>query len=119
MTPKHLVGIVLSSTNPEPLAAFYRETLGIPFETAQHGKLREHIECEVNDIHFAILKKGQMSKADNLVPSFAVPNLREFVAELEARGVSTLHPIIDLGDNKQVTTITDPDGNAIRLIQIG
>jgi predicted enzyme related to lactoylglutathione lyase len=119
MSTKHLVGIILMSTHPEQLAAFYRETLGIPFETAQHGTLREHIECEVGELHFAILKKGQTSKGGNITPSFAVPNLADFVADLKMRGISTLHPIIDLGDKKQVTTISDPDGNAIRLIQIG
>jgi predicted enzyme related to lactoylglutathione lyase len=119
MTPTHLVGIILSSTQPEQLATFYRETLGIPFEHAQHGRMREHIECEVGEIHFAILKKGQISPASNVAPSFAVSNLSEFVAELQTRGIRTLHPIIDIGDDKRVTTISDPDGNAIRLIQIG
>jgi hypothetical protein len=32
--------------------------------------------------------------------------------------IEPMHPIIDLGDGKRVTTICDREGNTIRLIQI-
>ena len=118
MTTNFLTGIVMYSQQPERLATFYRDTLGIPFEPAQHGKLPEHIECEFNNIHFAILKKGQTVEGGNIIPSFAVPNLRSFLDELSQRGIKPLHPIIDIGEGKSVSTISDPDGNAFRLIQL-
>jgi predicted enzyme related to lactoylglutathione lyase len=117
-TTQTLTGIIFTSMNPERLAAFYRDVLDIPFALAQHGKIREHIECEVNHIHFAILKKGQIAPTSNITPSFRVNDLAGFIDGLAARSITPLHPIIDLGEGKRVSTIADPDGNTIRLIQI-
>jgi len=114
-----LVGVIMFSRQPAQLAAFYRDTLGIPFTLNQHGEIAEHLECEFNGIHFAILKKGQIAASGNLIPSFAVPDLRGFLGELDKRGIRPLHPIIELGEGKRVSTISDPDGNAVRLIQVG
>ena len=113
-----MTGLVLASKDPEALAAFYREVLEIPFALAQHGKMRPHIECEVGNFHFAIIHKGQVAEGNNFTPSFLVPDLSDFVARLSARGIQPLHPVIDIGEGKSITTIADPDGNAIRLIQI-
>ena len=117
MATNFLTGIIMFSQEPQRLAAFYRDTLGIPFDLAQHGNLAEHIECELNNIHFAILKKGQILSGSNIIPSFAVPNLRDFLEQLVQRDIKPLHPIIDLGEGKSISTISDPDGNAVRLIQ--
>lgn len=113
-----LVGIIMISQRPTQLATFYRDTLGIPFELNQHGNIVEHLECEFNGIHFAILKKGRIAAESNIIPSFAVPHLQTFLDELGQRGIRPLHPIIDLGEGKRVSTISDPDGNAVRLIQL-
>ena len=113
-----ITGLVLASQDPERLAAFYREVLDIPFALAQHGKMRPHIECEVGSFHFAIIHKGKATESGNITPSFLVPDLPDFLARLSARGIQTLHPVIDIGEGKSITTIADPDGNAIRLIQI-
>jgi predicted enzyme related to lactoylglutathione lyase len=118
MATSFLTGIVMFSQAPERLAAFYRDTLGIPFELVQHGKLAEHIECEFNNIHFAILKKAQINAKSNIIPSFAVNDLKSFLDELSQQGIEPLHPIIDIGEGKFVSTISDLDGNAIRLIQL-
>ncbi len=117
MSTSFLTGVIMFSQEPERLAAFYRETLGIPFEMAQHGQLAEHIECEFNNIHFAILRKGQISAGGNIIPSFAVDDLEAFLDTVGRRGIKPLHPIIDIGEGKRVSTITDPDGNGVRLIQ--
>ncbi len=118
MTTTYLTGIVFASADPERLAAFYRDVLAIPFAVAQHGKIREHIECEVDHVHFAILKKSQIAKTSNLTPSFRVSDLASFMEGLAAQDIMPLHPIIELGEGKRVTTIADPDGNRIRLIEI-
>jgi predicted enzyme related to lactoylglutathione lyase len=118
MNARPLVGLIFTSSNPERLAEFYRTTLDIPFEMAQHGNLREHIECEANGIHFAILKKANISPTSNITPSFFIHDLSAFLDELATKGVTPLHRIIDLGEGKRVSTIADPDGNTIRLIEI-
>lgn len=114
-----LVGVIMFSQDPDRLASFYREVLDIPFEEAQHGKLKEHLECLFGNVHFAILKKAQIHPGSNITPSFSVPNLPVFVEQLSQRGIKPLHPIIDLGEGKCCSTICDPDGNTVRLIQLG
>ena len=118
MTAKNLAGVIIMSPNPDELANFYRDWFGLPFEKQKHGQIREHVECESGNIHFAILKKAQTSRGGNIVPSFALSNLEEFLNELQENGIKPLHPIINIGEGKSICTISDPDGNAIRLIQI-
>jgi len=113
-----ITGLILVSKDPERLSTFYREILGIPFALAQHGKTRPHIECEVDNFHFAIIHKGQVAESNNITPSFIVPDLSQFLSQLSARGITPIHPVIDIGGGKSISTIHDPDGNALRLIQI-
>lgn len=118
MTVQHLAGVITFSPDPERLATFYRGALGIPFEKQQHGQIREHLECEIGDVHFAILKKAQTYPGSNIAPSFLVADIEDFLMQLNQSGVKPLHPVIDIGDGKRVSSIVDPDGNMIRLIQI-
>ena len=118
MTVRHLAGLILFSPDPERLAEFYRQALGIPFEERQHGRIREHLECEFENIHFAILKKARTDPSGTIVPSFAVPNLQDFLDRLSQSGIQPLHPIIDIGEGKRISSIPDADGNTIRLIQV-
>ncbi len=115
MKANALAGVILYSPNPEKLANFYREFIGIPFELQKHGKIKEHFECLFNYIHFAILKRGEGEVTKSVVPSFRVDNLKQFIDHHQLR---TLHPFIDLGEGKCVTSIEDIDGNMIRLIQL-
>jgi len=115
MTTKALVGVIIYSPNPERTAQFYKDKIGIPFELQSHGKIREHYECLFNFIHFAILKRKEGEGSNNIVPSFRVDNINAFI---EHHSLKTIHPIIDLGEGKRVTSISDIDGNMIRLIQL-
>ena len=115
MAVQHLAGVIMFSPDPERLAGFYRDTLGVPFEKQQHGQIREHLECEFSGIHFAILKKVQTNPGSTVVPSFRVSDVEAFLKQTQAK---PLHPIIDIGEGKQICSIADVDGNAIRLIQI-
>ena len=108
-----LSGLILSSTNPERLASFYRDVLGIPLQLNKHGKLPAHWECDFNGVHFAILKESKTETgASNIVPSFAVEDINAFV---EYHHLSMLHPIMSLGGGSYVASIADTDGNVIRL----
>lgn len=115
MTAISLAGIILYSPEPENLAKFYKEVIGIPFELQSHGKIKEHFECLFGNIHFAILKRKEATVVNSIVPSFRVDNLKQFI---ETKGLKTLHQFIDLGEGKMVTSISDVDGNMIRLIQL-
>ena len=52
-----LSGVIMSSANPENLANFYNEVLGIPLKLNRHGNTPDHWECDYNGIHFAVLKR--------------------------------------------------------------
>jgi predicted enzyme related to lactoylglutathione lyase len=110
-----IAGVIIYSPNPEKAVQFYRHVIGIPFELQSHGKIREHYECLFNYTHVALLKRKEGEGINSIVPSFRVDNLREFIAHHE---LQTLHPIIDLGEGKCVSTVSDIDGNMIRLIQM-
>ena len=119
MTVKHLAGVMFISPDPERLADYYKENFGIPFEKRQHGQVREHLECDFEGIHFAILKKAQAAApSSSIVPSFALADLDGFLEELLKKEIKPLHPVIDIGQGKRISSIADPDGNTIRLIQV-
>ncbi|HWV74752.1 MAG TPA: VOC family protein, partial [Pseudosphingobacterium sp.] len=108
-----LTGAIMSSTDPEKLARFYNEVLGIPLKLNRHGNMPAHWECDYNGIHFAILKrKSSQQPNENIVLSFRVDDINEFVA---AHNIELIHPIMDLGDGAFVVSFKDTDGNTLRL----
>ena len=116
MQSLHLAGLIINSAQPETLARFYREALGIPFALQSHGPFKEHFECDFAGVHFALLKRKH-SATGSIIPSLACTNLEASLADLAPRGIEPLHPIIELGAGKRVTSITDPEGNVLRLFQ--
>jgi len=116
MNVLHLAGLVINSEQPEALARFYRDALGVPFTLQSHGRMREHYECELAGVHFAILKR-KVPAGGAFTPSLACTNLEAALADLATRQIKPLHPIIDLGDGKRVCSIADSDGNVVRLFQ--
>lgn len=112
MKTKGLGALILYSPNPERLAKFYRDVIGIPFELQTHGRIREHYECSYHNIHFAILKRNSVEVTCTIVPSFRVDDIAGFVKE---KNLEMLHPVIDLGKDSFISTIKDVDGNMIRL----
>jgi predicted enzyme related to lactoylglutathione lyase len=109
-----LTGVIMSSPDPDRAAQFYREVLGIPYVLSQHGDLPAHYECDVEGIHFAILK-GTVNGTQSMTPSFQIEQLDAFLSALEARGIRPLHRPIELGGGPRISTIADPDGNDVRL----
>ena len=109
---KGLTGIIMSSANPERLAKFYKEVLGIPLELNRHGNLPAHWECDYEGVHYAVLKRKVNEQSnETIVPSFAVDDIAGFVA---AHAIKLIHPIMDLGEGAYVASFKDPDGNTLR-----
>ena len=108
-----LSGVIMSSANPENLANFYNEILGIPLKLNRHGNTPEHWECDYNGIHFAVLKRRITEQPnENIVLSFAVDDIDEFVS---GRNIQLIHPVMNLGEGAFVASFKDTDGNTIRL----
>ncbi|MDJ1505790.1 VOC family protein [Xanthocytophaga agilis] len=110
---KGLTGVIMSSAQPERLARFYKNVLGIPLVLNRHGNMPEHWECDYNGIHYAVLK-GKENKQPNetIVLSFVVDDIESFVA---THDIKLLHPIMDLGEGAYIASFTDPDGNILRF----
>jgi predicted enzyme related to lactoylglutathione lyase len=125
MTAHALAGIIFYSPDPDRLARFYRESLGIPFAPSTHGgAIREHNEGMFGGVHFAIWRSNEehapaQGGRGSLVPTFRVDDVGAWVDAMAARGVPLAYKVVELGEGKRVATFADPDGNAFRLIQLG
>lgn len=51
---RFLSGLILVSEQPERLADFYHDVLGLPLAEERHGDTAPHWACELGDVHFAI-----------------------------------------------------------------
>ena len=110
---KGLTGIIMSSPQPERLASFYNDVLGIPLALNRHGNTPEHWECDYNGIHYALLKrKVDEHPNENVVLSFAVDDIERFIA---THDIKLIHPIMDLGEGAFIASFKDPDGNILRF----
>ncbi len=112
-----LSALTMHSSNPDRLARFYRDAVGLPLAPHVHGTLAVHYEAFVHGVHFAVWKAGA-HVGGPFVPVFLVGDLASAAAKLEALGVDSLHTPMDLGEGKRVITFRDPDANAFRLIEI-
>lgn len=110
-----LAGIISTSSNPAEAAEFYRTVFGILYAINQHGAMPPHFECDVDGIHFAILKGPKPVGPGSVVPSFQVDDMEAFLSNLREKGIQPLHKTLELGGGPRVSTIADPDGNHIRL----
>ena len=73
MNVKGLSEVIMLSANPERLAKFYNDVMGIPLAKNQHGDTPDHFECEYLGIRFAILKLDKPQEPNNnIVPSFYI-----------------------------------------------
>jgi predicted enzyme related to lactoylglutathione lyase len=119
MTVEFLSALVFFSPAPEPLAAFYRTHLGIPFEHHGHGPIRDHLEADLGGVHMAVLKgRAPARDGGGVAPTFRVEDLDAAVGRLRASDVHPTRKILELGDGKRVATYRDPDGNTFSLIEV-
>ncbi|SEL12876.1 hypothetical protein SAMN05444354_10456 [Stigmatella aurantiaca] len=117
--------IVLVSKDTRRLAAFYRDTLGLPLEEEIHPDSDVHYACEIGDIHFAIfpepkkhLDRGARVGHGQVKFAFTVFDLDGLVKALRERGVEVTYPPMQAEDFIRMTAIRDPDGNYIELTQM-
>ena len=108
--------LVFRSHDPERLAAFYRDHLGIPFELQHHGTWPAHPEAWVHGIHFAVLRPTRAERM--LAPTFRVRALDDHIERLASQGVSALRRPLQLADNMRVASFRDNDDNTFNLIEV-
>lgn len=113
---KGLGGVLFSSNDTGRLAKFYKEVIGLPLELNSHGGSHAHWECDLDGIHLAVLPpwgaRERNRPSTSVIPSFIVEDIQ---ASIDHHKLIALHPIMKLDEGKFVVTISDVDGNAIRL----
>jgi predicted enzyme related to lactoylglutathione lyase len=109
--------LTMRSRDPKRLAEFYRDAVGVPLAPDRHGRIGEHFECDLGDVHLAVLKAGA-DDGSPMVPVFQVDDLDAAHARMDSLNVEARHKPMDLGDGMRVVTFTDPDGNAFGVIEI-
>ena len=116
-----LSAVLVVSTNPERLAAFYRDVIGIPLRDERHGTSRRHWGCNLGDVHFAIHPvetfPDRRSGVGSVKLAFTVFDVKALGRRLEASGTPLLYPPRDTGFFWS-TAIQDPDGNLIEFTEL-
>ncbi len=116
-----LSAVLVVSENPERLAAFYREVVGVPLEEERHGAAPPHWGCTLGDIHFAIHPVATFPDkrcgVGSVKLAFTVFDIKAVVRRLEASGTALLYPPRDTGFFWS-TAIHDPDGNLVEFTEL-
>lgn len=116
-----LSAILLVSKDPERLARFYKDIVGLPLEDEQHGETEKHYGCELGDLHFAIHPaknfEGTAVGTGSVKMAFAVFDMKAFVEKVKAAGHKLAYEPTERGF-ATMTAMTDPDGNYIEFTQL-
>jgi catechol-2,3-dioxygenase len=116
-----LSGVLLVSTRPERLAAFYRDVLNVPLEAEEHEGTLPHWGCTLGDVHFAVHPVEDFPDGRSGVGAvklaFTVFDLASVVQSLREKGVSLLKEPEDTGFFVSAM-LEDPDGNLVELTQL-
>ena len=120
-TIEFLSAILLISEDPARLAAFYKDVIGLPLETEEHGKTEKHYGCELGDLHFAIHPisnfPGARAGTGSVKLAFTVFDMDAFVKRVKAKGVKIAYEPKDTGF-ALMTALSDPDGNYVEFTQL-
>jgi catechol 2,3-dioxygenase-like lactoylglutathione lyase family enzyme len=116
--------VLIVSEQPERLAAWYREILGLPLTDEQHegGSGALHYGCNLRGLHFAIHPTSNYSFAPDTGPggirvAFNVGDIASFAEALEGREVDWVFQPVDLGWSTMLA-LGDPDGNMVEVVQM-
>lgn len=116
-----LSAVLIISENPERLAAFYKNVIGLPLKTESHGDTEPHYGCELGDLHFAIHPAenfpDQKIGTGSVRLAFTTFDIQKLAAQIEGSGYYLAYPIKDQGFAK-MTALHDPDGNYIEFTQL-
>lgn len=117
-----LSGVLLVSRDPERLARFYHDVLGLALEPEHHDGTMPHWGTTLGDLHFAIhpvedFPEHPAHAVGSVKLAFHVFDLASVVERLRAMEVPLLYPIRDTGFFLSAA-IRDPDGNFVELTQL-
>ena len=118
---KSICGAILMSRDPDGLARFYAEALGLTFEREDHGGLAPHWGVDIGRVHFGIHPpenfRSPTSGQGSVVLTFDVDSLSECEARLKALGAICVQEPHDEGFGL-VASYADPDGNRFEVVEL-
>lgn len=121
MTVKSICGAILVAREPDALARFYEEALGLSFTREDHAGLAPHWGVDIGRTHFGIHPpenfKRQAVGHGSVVLAFDVSSLAECQVRLEKLGAPCIQPPHDEGFGL-VASFTDPEGNQFELVEL-
>lgn len=117
MTTPHLGGMLLASTRPEQLHAWYRDAL----EPDSDEKVDQYRVLGFGGFYLMIDQRDDVSESNpegaRMILNFEVDDAATVASRMEQLSTSWVAPLEDR-DGSCFATAKDPDGNYVQLIQL-
>jgi predicted enzyme related to lactoylglutathione lyase len=91
----------------------YAALLGVP----PQADSAYYVGFEAAGQHIGLLPGGGPQGMTSPVAYWHVPDIEAKLAEVTAAGATVKEPARDVGGSRLMTTVTDPDGNVLGLLQ--
>ncbi len=120
MSVSSICGVIVVSDNPQALARFYGDALGLVFEEEDHGDLAIHYGVDLGTVHFGIHPATNFKDhpgRGGVAVAFAVSSVSDDLARCLERGASLVIEPHDEGFGP-VATLSDPEGNLFELVEL-
>jgi predicted enzyme related to lactoylglutathione lyase len=120
MRIKAFDSICIWSEDPDKLAKFYEEKLGLQIDSRIDIPRDKGISFKINDVVLFIgyhdQVKGRAKDPYRIMPGFVVDSVKETYEELAQKGVEFILPASSSPDSSYwVATALDPEGNIIQF----
>ena len=113
-----VVGVIIWTENLDRLLTFYRDTLGLD----PHSVRPEFVSFKWGDMRLGIGThsevKGRTTEPHRLMVNLGVDDIHNEFKSLRAKGVCFIRPPEREHWGGWVSTLTDPDGNTIQLMEL-
>lgn len=118
---KKLEGVLLSSEDPDKLAKFYKEVVGLKqgmeFEM-EEGKTAYSFDDAQLFINPHSEVKGKNPNPQRYMLNFEVDNIEKEAEKVEKGGAKKIQDIYHIEGYGLISTFEDPDGNYFQLVQV-
>lgn len=113
----NLNSVMIGTTQPMVLAAFYEKVLGKPAEMIDQEN--GFWGWQVGSAFLSILEHsemgGQAKDPGRIMFNFATPQVKEEFERLKSSGATIIREPYEMGGG-WIATLTDPDGNYFQLV---
>lgn len=119
MAARSVCGVILVTDDPEALAAFYGDVLGVTFEREDHGALAPHFGTDIGTCHLGIHPPSNFGGfiGGGAVVALEVDAIAPHAARLAERGAPVVRAPHDEGFGLTATW-RDPAGNLLELVEL-